>query len=155
MKARTLIAALLCALLVALLSTGASAHGPADEPAPDPNAPTDPPADPVEGAPIPPPDDAQENVNEVDPFGTNRRSAYVKSLPEKLVSCSLHVRDLLGGGTFREDLGLPAAVDRSSATEVRYGIRVTPTEAEFLDNNISVRASVDTVKIDEVLRGCR
>lgn len=94
-----------------------------------------------------------EEVNAADPYGTKERPRILADPPSSLRSCKYHVRDLVGGRSLRTELGLPKSLGAlDSYTEVRYGIRVSPGEAAFLDEGMRVRSSIDTVALDQLLR---
>lgn len=125
MRVRTTFAVLLAALLVAVLAPTASAHEEPDAVLQDVAA------------------DPSSAVNERDPYGEVVTEGPLNQLPPDLVGCEIHSDRLLGGINLRSKLGLSLESDRSAATEVRYGIWVTPSDARFLDDNIAARSEID------------
>lgn len=104
---------------------------------------------PVEVSPDPNP---ESSVNPRDPYGTNERTPSTTSIPDGLSRC-VSTKDIFTPRTFRTELGLSSSFDPHSSTEIRYGIRVSPSEATFLDERLKIRSSIDTSAIDAILRG--
>lgn len=143
------LAGIAAAVVFFMASTPAAAHGHGEGLGPDGDlppisrAPTasahEEPDEMLQSEPV----DPQGAVNDRDPYGEVITDGPLDQLPPSLAGCEIHADRLLGGINLRSKLGLSLESDRVAATEVRYGIWVTPSDARFLDGNVAARSKID------------